>query len=124
MTKTAHDNQVLIDYWDRAFMSESQQSQIRSQETVSWKKLAPSEKLYRAAASLGSRKMVLDLGCGSAWAGNIAAKKGCADITAADAAPGAVRAARLYTALYGVEKQVHPVCIAMDWLQKSLCRHL
>ena len=89
LDKTEKDNQTLIGFWDKAFaLSEEQQAEMRNQSPESWKELAPCEKLFRAAGSLGQKKKVLDYGCGDAWAGIIAAKNGCADVTAADAAPG------------------------------------
>lgn len=92
------DNRILIDFWDQAFtLSEEQKAQLRNQQE-DWKELAPSEKLFRAAFSLGERKKVLDYGCGSAWAAIIAAKGGCPDVTAIDAAPAAVFAAKLSAA--------------------------
>ena len=118
LDKTEKDNQTLIGFWDKAFaLSEEQQAEMRNQSPESWKELAPCEKLFRAAGSLGQKKKVLDYGCGDAWAGIIAAKNGCADVTAADAAPGAVRAARLAAEVCGVEEYVHVVCGAADWLR-------
>lgn len=97
--KTIQENQTLIAFWDKAFaLSEEDQKQMLEGGGSDWKEIAPSEKLYQAACSLGKRNKVLDYGCGNAWASIIAAKSGCADVTAADAAPGAVQAARLYAA--------------------------
>ena len=90
--RAVQDNQKLIEFWDRAFsMPEEQKDSIQDQQEEDWKELAPSEKLFRAACSLGRRKRVLDYGCGSGWAAIIAAKSGCPDVTAADAAPAAVQ---------------------------------
>ncbi len=51
------DNRILIDFWDQAFtLSEEQKAQLRNEQD-DWKKLAPSEKLFQAAFSLGERKM-------------------------------------------------------------------
>ncbi|MBR3109211.1 MAG: class I SAM-dependent methyltransferase [Clostridia bacterium] len=116
--KTIQENQTLISFWDKAFaLSEEDQKQMLADGGLDWKEIAPSEKLYQAACSLGKRNKVLDYGCGNAWAAVIAAKSGCADVTAADAAPGAVRAARLYAARYGVADRVHAVCSDSNWLQ-------
>lgn len=116
--KTAQENQALIAFWDKAFaLSDEDQKQRLEDGGPDWKEIAPSEKLYRAACALGQRKKVLDYGCGNAWASIIAAKSGCADVTAADAAPGAVQAARLYAARYGVADRVHAVCSDSNWLQ-------
>ena len=116
--KTMQENQTLIAFWDKAFaLSEEDQKQMFEGDGSDWKEIAPSEKLYQAACSLGKRNKVLDYGCGNAWASIIAAKSGCADVTAADAAPGAVQAARLYAARYGVADRVHAVCSDLNWLQ-------
>ncbi len=102
------DNQALTGFWDKAFtLSEEQQAEVREQAEGDWKELAPSEKLFRAASSLGQKKKVLDYGCGDGWASVIAAKSGCTNVTAVDAAPGAVRAARFFTEAYGVGEHVH-----------------
>ena len=111
------DNQTLISFWDQAFtLSEEQKAQILNQQE-DWKKLAPSEKLFLAAHSLGQRKKVLDFGCGTAWAAIIAAKGGCPDVTAADAAPAAVQAARLYAARYGAADRIRFERAGAGWLQ-------
>ncbi len=116
--KTVQENQALIAFWDKAFaLSEEDQAHECESSEEDWKELAPSEKLFQAACSLGRRKKVLDYGCGSAWAAVIAAKSGCTDVTASDAAPGAIQAARLYAARYGVADRVHAVCSDPNWLQ-------
>ena len=116
--KTIQENQTLIAFWDKAFaLSEEDQKQMLTGGGSDWKEIAPSKKLFQAACTLGKKKKVLDYGCGSAWAAIIAAKSGCADVTAADAAPGAVQAARLYAARYGVADRVHAVCSDSNWLQ-------
>ena len=112
------DNQTMIAFWDHAFsLSEEQETQLQDQEAEAWRSLAPSEKLFQAVCSLGQRKKVLDYGCGSAWAAIIAAKSGCPDVTAVDAAPTAVKAARLNAARYGVAERIHFECAASGWLQ-------
>lgn len=116
--KTMQENQTLISFWDKAFaLSEEDQKQMLAGGGLDWKEIAPSEKLYQAACSLGKRNNVLDYGCGNAWAAVIAAKSGCADVTAVDAAPGAVRTAQHYAARYGVADRVHAVCSDSNWLQ-------
>lgn len=112
----AQDNATLIDHWSRAF-SETAGETPAAADVPDWKTIAPSEKLLRAAASLGGCQRALDYGCGSAWAAIIAAKSGCPDVTAADAAPGAITAAKARAALYGVQNCVHPVCVALNWLE-------
>ncbi len=111
------DNQTLIGFWDQAFaLSEEQKEQILNRQE-DWRDLAPSEKLFQAASSLGKRKKVLDFGCGTGWAAVIAAKSGCADVTAVDAAPAALGCARLYAARYGVGDRIRFERAGADWLQ-------
>ena len=119
--RTAQESQTLISFWDKAFaMSEEEQKQVLEGEMEDWKDLAPSEKLFKAACALGQRKKVLDYGCGNAWASIIAAKSGCEDVMAVDAAPGAVQAARLYAERYGVSDRVKTECATANWLQSIL----
>ena len=114
----AKDNQALVSFWSQALtLSEEDKEKERQNAADRWKEMAPSDKLFHAAASLGTCRKVLDYGCGSAWAGIIAAKNGCRDVTAVDAAAGAAQAAGFYAALYGVEKQVQTFRIEPDWLQ-------
>ncbi len=116
--QAVRDNHVLIGFWDRALtLTEEDRLQMLRNGAEDWSELAPSEKLFEAACSLGQRKKVLDYGCGSAWAGIIAAKCGCPDVTAADVAPGAAESARFYAELYGVQDRVHAECVAPDWLE-------
>ena len=115
MAQGTTENQTLIDFWDKAF-SMSVQGQ-KDLEENSWKEMAPSEKLYLAACSLGQKKKVLDYGCGTGWAGIIAAKNGCPDVTAADVAEGAVNAAEHFASFFQVKEQVHTKNIGLDWLK-------
>ena len=116
--RAALESQTLISFWDKAFaMSEEEQKQMLEGEVEDWKEMAPSEKLFQAACALGQRKKMLDYGCGNAWASIIAAKSGCEDVTAVDAAPGAVQAARLYAERYGVSDRVKTECASSNWLQ-------
>ena len=116
------DNQTLIEFWDKAFAAaaEEEAGEDHGEEpgTDVRKELAPSEKLCAAAVSLGEKKKVLDYGCGSGWAAVIAAKSGCTDVTAADAAPGAVKAAALCAEAFGVEDRVRCTRVTPDWLSK------
>lgn len=116
--KKTQENQALIAFWDKAFaLSEEDQKQMLEGDGSDWKEIAPSEKLYRAACALGKRKKVLDYGCGNAWAAVIAAKSGCPDVTAVDAAPRAVQTARLYASCYGVADRIHTDCASFEWLK-------
>ena len=114
---TEQDNQRLIAFWDKALsLSEDDLAELQKLAPESWKELAPSKKLFDAACSWGKKKKVLDYGCGNAWAGIIAAKSGCGDVTAADPARGAVRAAQYYASVYGLERQLHSVLCGPGWL--------
>lgn len=63
---TEKDNNTLIEFWDKAFsMSEEDMMQEKETGKDSWSDLAPSEKLFKAAVSLGCAGKVLDYGCGS-----------------------------------------------------------
>ncbi|MBQ4425264.1 MAG: methyltransferase domain-containing protein [Lachnospiraceae bacterium] len=116
--KDRQDNQTLLDFWDKAFaLSEEDKAEAASWDPESWKELAPVEKLFRAAASLGQKKKVLDYGCGNGWAAIIAAKSGCPNVTAADAAPGAVRAAQFTASLCGLADQIKIHAVSPDWLK-------
>ena len=116
--QTIRDNQALLEFWSKAFlMSEEEKEEAAQAEPESWNELAPSEKLLRAAASLGSCRKVLDYGCGNGWAAVAAAKSGCPDVTAADPAEGAAVTARFIAALFGVEEAVYAIHISPDWLK-------
>ena len=116
---TEKDNNTLIEFWDKAFVL-SEEDMMREKETSKddWNDLAPSEKLFQAAVSLGSAKKVLDYGCGSGWAGIIAAKSGCKDVTAVDVAPGAAKATAFYADLFDVADKVHVSCISPSWISE------
>ncbi len=112
------DNRNLIDFWSRSYsLPEQEMEQARLAGPGDWKELAPSEKLALAACALGDRRKVLDYGCGSAWAGILAAKSGCRDVTAVDAAEGSARAARFYAELFGVSDRLQVLQVPPDWLQ-------
>ena len=115
--QTVLDNQALIAFWDQAFtLTEEDRAAHAQADADSWKDLAPSEKLFRAACELGKCKKVLDYGCGNAWGSIVAAKSGCGDVTAVDVAPGAAQSAQFLTELYGVKEQVSISCVSPDWL--------
>ena len=110
------DDRALIRFWDGVFSREDPE-EAEAVDPESWKEMAPSEKLFRAAASLGTKEKVLDYGCGSGWAAVIAAKSGCPDVTAADPAPGAVKAARECAETFGAPDRVRAVCGGTGWLK-------
>jgi len=66
--------------------------------------------------SLGTRKRVLDYGCGEGWASIIAAKSGCKNVTGAETAENAVEMAKFYVNLFGVEKDVEVKHISEQWI--------
>ena len=110
------EDRALIAFWDRAFTA-AEKEEERDGKEADWRALAPSDKLFRAAALMGQCENVLDFGCGSGWAGIIAAKSGCGHVTAADAAPGAVRAARENAGRFGVTDRVRAVTVSAGWLE-------
>ena len=58
--KTAQENQALIAFWDKAFaLSDEDQKQRLEDGGPDWKEIAPSEKLFQAACSLGIKKTAL-----------------------------------------------------------------
>ncbi len=112
-----NDDKTLIEFWDRAFaMSDEDMAEAREQGPEIWREMAPSEKLFSAAASLGCCRRVLDYGSGSGWASIAAAKSGCSDVTAADAAAGAVKAAGFFAEACGVAEKIKTVCVTPGWL--------
>ena len=116
--QTMHENQTIVSFWNSAFaLSEADKEGARREGVGPWEGLAPSEKLLKAACTLGAGKKVLDYGCGNGWAAIAAAKSGCADVTAADPAPNAVEATRFLSELLGTADRVHPVCIDGGWLK-------
>ena len=111
-----NDDQVLIEFWDKALALSEEDRQACQEEEADWRELAPSEKLFRAAESLGQKKKVLDYGCGNGWAGIIAAKSGCPDVTAVDVSAGPVEAAQFFAGLFGAGDRMQVRCEAPDWL--------
>lgn len=114
--KTKQDNRTLIDFWSGALSVPKEEMEAALGEGLSVEQLAPSEKLVEAAKTLGSRKKVLDYGCGHGWAGIIAAKSGSLSVILADPAPGAAAAAEAFAKLFGAEERAHAECIPTDWL--------
>ena len=116
-TMIEKDNRNLIKFWDKALTLSDEDRQAEMQNSPdSWKEMAPSEKLFRAAEALGKCSKVLDYGCGNAWAGIIAAKSGCPGVTAVDVAKGGVESARFYAELFDVSDKLHAQLIDPDWL--------
>ena len=114
--KVSKDNQALIEFWNSAYViSEEEMEQCRK-DPDSWKELVPSEKLFHAAETLGTRKKVLDYGCGMGWAGIVAAKSGCPDVTAVDVSETGVHFAEEFSKLFGVQEAVHASLVSPEWL--------
>ncbi len=110
------DNQVLIDFWSRAYdLSDQDRKRAEDSGEDGWRELAPSEKLLLAAAELGSCRKVLDYGCGTAWAAIAAAKSGCRDVTAVDLSDGPLEAAGFYASVFKAD--VNLAKIGPDWLR-------
>ncbi len=113
--KDLRDNQNLIDFWNKAYgLSDEDKKQISDSGVDGWKSMAPSEKLFQAAASLGSCTKVLDYGCGSAWAAIIAAKSGCKDVAAVDVSNGPLLAASFHASVY--DAKVDLMKVSTSWL--------
>ena len=118
MSDTAgNDNAALIEFWNRAFVLSSEERNPSVTEPEGWKDLAPSQKLFQAAASLGACGTILDYGCGEGWASIIAAKHGCRNVTAVDTASSAIEAAEIFADRYGVSQEISFSCISPDWLR-------
>lgn len=114
--KTRKDNETLIEFWNSAYVISEEEMKECRKDPDSWKELVPSEKLFHAAEMLGSRKKVLDYGCGMGWASIVAAKSGCPDVTAVDVSETGVRSAEEFAKLYGVQDQVHVSMVSPEWL--------
>lgn len=108
-----NEQEKLIAFWNDAFFLSGEEREKEKKETQAdgWRQLAPSEKLFRAAEELGSGSHVLDFGCGTGWAGIIAAKSGCRDVKCVDAAENAVEAAQFYAGIFGVSDRVTALCL-------------
>lgn len=112
----ANENKTLVEFWSKNYqMSDEEKAGIKVEEDE-WKTLAPSDKLFAAAASLGKCKKLLDYGCGDAWASVIAAKNGCHDITAVDVAEGAADNALFTAKAFKVDEYLNISCVEPDYL--------
>ena len=116
--QTNRDSETLIAFWDQALkLSDADRAEAGQAGPEDYMMLAPAEKPFLAAQSLGGRSKVLDYGCGLGWAAIAAAKAGCKDVTAVDPAAGAVESAAFCAALFGVADRVHTETIPVDWLK-------
>ena len=112
------DNEALIAFWDQALkLTDEDRAQAGGMGPEDYMMLAPAEKPFLAAQSLGGRNKVLDYGCGIGWAAITAAKAGCKDVTAVDPAAGAVASAAFLTEVFGVSDRVHAECVPAGWLK-------
>ncbi len=114
------DYEMAKDFWNTAFLMDEaakQQAETCFDEN-GWKNRAPSEKLLRAAESLGRCGSVLDYGCGSGWGAVIAAKSGCHCVTAVDVSANAAESAEFYAKLYGVNEYITTQRVSDTWLDE------
>ncbi len=109
------DNRNLIEFWNKAYgLSDEDKNKIAQDGADGWRSMAPSEKLFLAATSLGKCKKVLDYGCGDAWGAIIASKSGCTDVTAVDVSDGPLCAASFYSSLY--QADVNIMKVSPSWM--------
>lgn len=116
------DYKDALNFWNTNYaMDEGQKEQDASEIDADkdWSTLAPSEKLFHAAASLGSKTKVLDYGCGHGWASIIMAKSGCRDITSVDVTANAIDMAAFYIKLFKVDAQAHVKHVSTEWISNE-----
>lgn len=113
------DYETAKNFWNSAFSADDTAKRDAENAVVpnsDGRELAPSEKLYLAAASLGQCKKILDYGCGRGWASIIAAKSGCADVTAADVSENAAQWTAFCAKLYGAESHITAQHVSDKWI--------
>ena len=94
-------NDKLVNFWNEALLlSSEEKEQIRKEGGLSLKDLAPSQKLFDAASSLGKCHKVLDFGCGNGWGAIIAYKSGCQDVEAVDLGDNIIDSEKFYASLF------------------------
>ena len=106
-------------FWDTAFaVDEKARADMEHSvdRETGWRALAPSEKLFRVAESLGQCGKVLDYGCGRGWAAIIAAGSGCADVTAVDVSANAAESAAFQAKLFGMDESMAVRHVSDTWL--------
>lgn len=112
----------LSSFWNNSYEMTDEEKMEESKNAGNpeeWNHLAPSKKLFDAAASLGNACHVLDYGCGSGWAGIIAAKSGCRQVTCVDITQNGTNAAAFYADLFGVSESVKVQQIEENWLSQE-----
>ena len=108
-------NNNLIKFWDAAIaLTPEQKEEMKEYQGMDAKELAPSEKLFDAVKELGKCQRVLDYGCGNAWAGIIANKYGCNDVTVVDLGEKIIDAAKFYANL--CDANINAIVIEPYWL--------
>ena len=121
MNSVQKDYEKLLAHWNEVFRIDEKEKEELSEPAVTQEglqELAPSWKLYEAAASLKDCRNVLDYGCGHGWAGIIAASSGCPCVTCADPSSNAIEMVKLYAKRFHVAQQIHPVCFTDSWLRE------
>lgn len=111
-----------LHFWDTVFTMSEEDKEKETAEIDAdndWKSLAPSEKLFQAAASLGIRHKVLDYGCGHGWASIIAAKSGCPDVTGVDVTASGIDMADFYLKLFHVDEHAHVRHVSTEWITQE-----
>lgn len=114
------DYESALAFWDSSFYESDEDKKSDLAEEIpedSWKDLATSEKMLKAAESLSSYDKVLDYGCGYGWATILMAKSGCKNITAVDVVPNSIDLAAHYAKVYKTEGPITFKHIPFDWLQ-------
>lgn len=111
-------NGTLAAFWNQAIaLTPEEKEELRLNKTP-LEELAPSEKLFLAAKSLGESQRVLDYGCGNGWASIIALSSGCPSVIAVDLGPDIIDAAKFGASLYAVEDRLEAFVVDPDWLEK------
>lgn len=115
------DYDTSVSFWDNAYSATEEElsKEFEGADLENdWKTFAPSQKLFDAAAELGNKKKVLDYGCGNGWAGIIAAKSGCKDVSCVDVTDNGVAMAAFYAKAFGLDKVLRAEKVATDWITK------
>lgn len=115
--------QEALSFWNTAF-SLSEDAKARYEKAYAQRQdginLARSQTLARMIADeLAHQQKVLDYGCGEGWASICLTRAGCPDVTNVDLSANAVARSEYLRVLYGVEKQMHPMCVDIAWLSKA-----
>ena len=110
------DYETTKSFWNSAFFMDEDAKKAAESGERNWETIAPSKKLFHAAQSLGQCEKMLDYGCGRGWAAIIAAKSGCANVTAVEVSENAAESARFHAKLHGVEERVSVQCVSDAWI--------